>query len=153
MNTKFLRSQLRGNVNHRIIAFLTAPVFLIGGSLVSFLGYVVGVFLALNVGFPPPFEYGGAPGYEGSALLGGMLGAAVASLCLVALWFRKSPLMKRVMAVYACAWFIDVVMQHFAVLATHKLIPGLVVAPVILTGIIAALALWRYDAPGLELGR
>lgn len=51
-------------------------LFFIGCFVLSFLGGLVGLVIGMTIGgnYPPVFEYGGLPGYEGLGLLGSILG-------------------------------------------------------------------------------
>ena len=51
-------------------------LFFIGAFSLSFLGGLVGMVIGMTIGgnYPPGFEYGGLPGYEGLGLLGSILG-------------------------------------------------------------------------------
>lgn len=61
-----------------------------GGIILSFAGFVVGLFIGMNIGgnYYPEFEFMGNTGYEATGYLGGLIGAIIGLLLGVYLGLR-----------------------------------------------------------------
>lgn len=146
MKFRGLKEIMQRNVEGNALALATLIVFPAGGSLLSFVGYGVGVLFALQFGLPAPFEYGGAPGYEGAALFGGMCGSALFTFILIAIWLRGRAILGRAMIAYLVLWIFDVLAMHYAVIATGSTVFGLLPLPAIVIGIAVSAALYSSES-------
>lgn len=133
--------RLDSKISPRAHAILTLPFFILGGSIMSLLGYGMGALSALTLGFPSPFEYGGAAGYDGAAVFAGMVGAAVAAVIIITYWLKDSALRVWMLTAYVCVWLVMTALQHYAILTTHSMVSAYVVAPIIIVGTITSILL------------
>jgi hypothetical protein len=134
---------LKLKIEGKSLALASLLVLTAGGALLSFVGYGVGVLSALQFGFPAPFEYGGAPGYEGIALFGGVAGAGLFSLMLLFGWLRGRKMLRAALASYLGLWIANAALTHYVVMATGSMVFLLLPLPMVLVGIGVSAALYR----------